>query len=320
MIRNWHVFLINPAAGPKSCENEVKKDIGRYFSKTKNHKVTFFTSKKQGDIKTEASVLTRLAEVEGFQLFLYACGGDGTLNEVVNGVMSAENHEHVAITHIPRGSGNDFVKNFSNPAAFFDISSFSADKSIQEIDVDLIKVNSRYCINICSFGFDARIGTDVSKFRRSLLFSKKSAYVASAVHNTFKGIEKNMIIRLETTDGEKISLNQGMTLACFCNGGWYGGGFHPIPEADINDGILDALLVRGTNRLMVAALIKEYGEGNFEKLGNLAQNYHIRCAKIITNELEPVNIDGELMMSGDTTIEIVPKAIKFFAPKSTWIK
>ncbi|MCE6983484.1 lipid kinase, partial [Pseudomonas frederiksbergensis] len=87
---------------------------------------------------------------------VYACGGDGTLNECVNGAVG---HDNVAVTHFPCGTGNDFIKMFGEEKdRFFDLSDLVRGE-VRPLDV--MECCGRYAVNICSVGIDARIGTEV---------------------------------------------------------------------------------------------------------------------------------------------------------------
>ena len=126
----------------------------------------------------------------------------------------------------------------------------------EEATFDLIRCNDDYSLNICSVGLDARIGTDVSRYKRIPLLHGFRAYAASTVINTIRGVSEHYIIEVngETIDGEQ-------TLLCACNGQYYGGGFHPVPESDPTDGIMDVLIVTKVSRLKVAQVVGKYKNG-----------------------------------------------------------
>ena len=319
-IKTWHAFLINPAAGPESCEGEIRRGINGYFHHSKSNKITIFASKYKGDVVKEIHNLYEAVIKEGFQeLLLYACGGDGMLSEVVNGVMKLENHDRIAITHIPKGFENDFVRNFSNPGAFSDMGLFGSRKNIREFNVDVLKVNDRYCINSCSFGLDARIEYRAQELRKKRRIPEKLIYPASTAIELAKNIKTHMCVTVRNAQGKSSNVDGDYMLACFCNGGWIEGRLHPIPQAEINDGAIDLLTIRKIGRMKVLSLLKECKVGRYEQVRDFADEYHIVHAKVITYQLEPVCIDGDVYWFGDTTIDVIPKALKFFAPKSTWI-
>ena len=144
-----HLFIINPAAGKSNRSVEFTKKIAA-FCKPRGLDYDIQISRKKGD----CTAIARKAAQSGEEYRIYACGGDGTLNEVINGAAGCPN---VAVTNVPGGSGNDFNRAFSDPAAFSDLSRLAEGP---EMEVDLISVNGgkMYAVNICSMGIDARIG------------------------------------------------------------------------------------------------------------------------------------------------------------------
>lgn len=238
-----HLFLINPAAGKKDHTREFQAQIAAACS---GLEYEVQVSRKPGDI----TALARQAAQSGEPLRIYACGGDGTLNEVINGVVG---FPHVAITHFPGGSGNDFIKIFCDTAPFFQLETLL---DPAEAEFDLISCNDDYALNVCSLGLDARIAAEASRYKRLPLVTGSGAYALSALVNTIKGIHRPYRIAL---DGEV--LDGRFTLVFVGNGRWYGGGFHPMPDADPCDGLLDVLLIQPVSRLQVFAIIGKYKAG-----------------------------------------------------------
>ena len=105
-----HVFIINPAAGKYDHTEEYSGRIAAACA-SRGLDYEICVSEEPGCCRD----LAREAASRGGEVRIYACGGDGTLNEVVNGVVGFDN---VAVTHFPGGSGNDTIKIFSDPAAF----------------------------------------------------------------------------------------------------------------------------------------------------------------------------------------------------------
>ena len=250
-----HLFIINPAAGSYNRTEEASKIIHKVCRARKlDYEIRVSTA------PGECARIAREACEEGAQLRIYACGGDGTLNEVVSGIAGFDN---AAVTVYSGGSGNDFVKLFDEPKAFFDLNRLM---DADEATFDLIKCNDLYSLNICSVGLDARIGTDVSRYKRLPLLHGFRAYVASTVVNVVKGIAEHYVIEV---DGERIDGEH--TFVCVCNGRYYGGGFNPIPEADPSDGKLDVLLVQKVTRTQVPGIIGKYKNGQYKELSHVAR-------------------------------------------------
>ena len=125
----------------------------------------------------------RLAE-SGEELRLYACGGDGTVNEVANGMAGFPN---AAMTCIPAGTGNDFLKNFGEDAAKFADAENLWDGDA--LPLDLIDCNGRLCLTIACSGIDARVAESVHELGSSPLLSGRGSYLAAvAVNFLFRGI------------------------------------------------------------------------------------------------------------------------------------
>ena len=210
-----HIFIVNPAAGKSDRTAEYREMIDAAFA-PRGLSYELLVSNAPGECRT----LARQAAQSGEEVRLYACGGDGTLNEVINGVVGYDN---AAVTHFPGGSGNDTIKIFDDPAAFTSIERLL---DAEEARFDLIRCNDSYALNVLSIGFDARVGTDIARFKRLPLVSGKGAYILSIFSNMLHGLTADYTVTLDS--GKVFSGRK--TMICVCNGRWYGGGFNPVPE------------------------------------------------------------------------------------------
>ena len=294
-----HLFIINPAAGSRNRTSDYSEVIHR-ICREKGISYEVRVSTAPG----ECTRIAREAAQSGKEMRIYACGGDGTLNEVVQGAAGFGN---VAVTVFSGGSGNDFVKLFDDPQAFFDLERLL---DAQEDTFDLIKCNDDIALNICSVGLDARIGTDVSHYKRLPLLSGFRAYAVSTVVNVIKGVSEHYVVEI---DGKRIDAEQ--TMICACNGRFYGGGFNPVPEADPTDGLLDVLLVKGISRLQVAGVVGKYKNGHYKQLPTIVRHFKAKSLKIICDKISPINLDGELRLAKEIIMEIAREKIRFFYPK-----
>ena len=298
-----HLFIINPAAGSRDRTEAYKKKIREAFQGSEEE-YRVEVSKAPGD----CCRLAREAAESGEEYRIYACGGDGTLNEVAAGAAGFSN---TAVTVFAGGSGNDFVKLFSDREAFRDLDRLL---DCQEVTFDLMKVNGDICLNIASVGLDARIGTDVSNYKRIPLLQGFRAYAASTVINVIRGISEHYVIKIngQTIDGQQ-------TMICACNGRYYGGGFNPVPTADPTDGILDVLVVRKVSRLQVPGVVGKYKAGRYKELPHLVTHYRTDKVEILCDKPTPINLDGELRTWQDVTITVAEEKLRFFYPKGlTW--
>ena len=298
-----HLFIINPAAGSRD-RTKYYRQIIKEICTRKGVDYEIKVSEAPGHCQT----LTREAALTGKEYKIYACGGDGTLNEVAAGAAGVDN---VSVTVFSGGSGNDFTKLFSDAEAFRDLEKLM---DSEEVSFDMIRCNDDLALNICSVGLDARIGTDVSNYKRLPLLSGFRAYAASTVVNVIKGIAEHYVVELE---GQRIDGDQ--TLICACNGRFYGGGFNPVPEADPTDGLLDILLIKKVSRLQVAKVIGKFKSGNYRQLPDLVKHFRTDKVKIICDQPTPINLDGELRRAKEVTMSIAKEKLRFFFPRGlTW--
>lgn len=294
-----HLFIINPAAGSRNRTEEASAVIHK-VCRARNLCYEVRVSTAPG----ECARIAKEACETGEELRLYACGGDGTLNEVAS---AAAGYENAAVTVFSGGSGNDFVKLFDEPKAFFDLNRLM---DAEEVTFDMIDCNGDLALNICSVGLDARIGTDVSNYKRIPLLQGFRAYAASTVVNLFRGISEHYVVELngEVFDGEQ-------TFICVCNGRFYGGGFNPVPEADPTDGLLDVLLVEKVTLAQVPVVIGKYKNGRYRELPHLVRHFRTDSLTIRCDKPTAINLDGELRRGQTIEMKLSDKKLRFFYPK-----
>ena len=296
-----HLFIINPVAGgKKSSQNETEQTI-RDFADTLTDPYEIYTTKAPMDACKKIIEEAEKAD----SLRVYACGGDGTLNECVNG---AANRQNVTITHYPCGTGNDFLKTFGreNVYMFRDLHALST--GIVR-PLDLIDCDGRYGINICSVGIDARVGADVHKYSSIPIIGGATGYIVSLIVNVIKGVTQEFRITIDD-----MVIDKKITLACVCNGQCYGGGFNPVPDAIPDDGILENLIVEPVSRLKVAQIVGRYAKGRFKEFPDLFTYVRGNGMDIECDREFVVNIDGEAIYAKKISFKLVPKAVNFVFP------
>ena len=218
---------------------------------------------------------------------------------------------NAAVTVLSGGSGNDFVRLFSEPEAFTRLERLL---DPEEAVFDLIRCNDDYALNICSVGLDARIGTDVARYKRLPLLQGFRAYAVSTVVNVIRGIAEHYVVEI---NGERIDGEQ--TFVCVCNGRYYGGGFNPVPEADPADGLLDVLLVKKVSRAQVPLVIGKYKNGRYRELPKLIRHFRTDHLRILCDGPTPINLDGELRRAKDVEISVAKEKLRFFHPRDVKI-
>lgn len=294
-----HLFIMNPHAGKYDRSQEMLEKV-RFTMAGRREEWDAVRTTGPG----HAVALVEEAAQKGDPLRVYACGGDGTLNEVVNG---AAGQEHVAVTHCPMGSGNDFLRIFGQDAGRFRQLDQLLDTP--QTAMDLIECNGRYSLNVCSVGFDARIGFGAADFKKLPLISGSTAYQLSAVRTIIKGIHLPYQVEV---DGE-VMPGDRFTLLCACNGRFYGGGFNPSPDAMPDDGLLNFIVIPAVSRFTVAALIQKFARG---EIGDIPQAIlrQGREMKIYCDRVSAVNVDGERVDGQEITLALSDKKVQFFYP------
>ena len=297
-----HVFIINPTAGKADSRQKIY-DMADALRTKHDLDVQCILTKKQG----HATEIARRLCDSGEELRFYACGGDGTVNEVANGVIGYDN---AAMTVIPVGTGNDFLKNFGGAAPLFADAENLWDGP--QFPMDAIDVNGRIALTIACSGIDARVAADVHKYSESPLLDGKTSYIASlAVNFLFKGIASHWTV---TLDDEVIE--DDFSLVSVCNGRYYGGGFMPVAEARMDDGVLNTLVVKKVSRVTFARFVGPYSKGEYSKFPEYA---HCSTPQVIRIHSEKPDIvtclDGECMTNSDVTIRLSEKKLNFFGPE-----
>lgn len=293
-----HLFVVNPTAGKRRYEAFMRRLDGVGFP----HEVALTNA--AGDARR----LARQAAERGEPVRIYACGGDGTLNEVVNGAAGFEN---AAVTNVPTGTGNDFLKLFGENwhALFTDLEALAAGT---EAEFDLIDCNGTLGIDIVCVGVDARIAADVGKYKRLPFVAGMGAYVLSLIENVlFKGIARPMRVDL----GGGAIVREGMaSLACVCNGRYYGGGFQPVPEAMPDDGVLDMLYVPAVDFLTFTRLVGKYAAGRYREASPPILSCRGQEARFSSETETVAVVDGEVLRDTQFTVRLSDKKIRFFYP------
>ena len=289
-----HLFIINPAAGTKKSTAALEALLSKLSFP---HEVMY--TQQAGD----AEVFAREAAQTGEEVRIYACGGDGTLNEVVNG---AAGYPNAAVTCVPKGTGNDFLKIFGPDyrTLFYDLEALAQGP---QTPFDLIDCNGKLGIDVVCCGIDSRIGAGVHRYKWA---SGMLAYVLSLVEQVlFRGINRPMRGSMgdHRWDGDTA-------LICVCNGRHYGGGFNPVPEAMPDDGVLDMLLIPKINLFTLARVIGKYASGRYKELPHLVRDYHGRCVTFSSAQPLVAVVDGEVVESDRFTIGLSEKKVNFFYP------
>lgn len=295
-----HIFIVNPVAGKGQAATRIIPQIEAYFQAHPEISFEIYVTKAQGDGKDYAESMAKTGEPIRF----YACGGDGTLYEVVNG---AYKYPNTAVGILPLGSGNDFARIFGKSDKLLDI---GAQVHARTRKFDLIDAGGHVAINQCSMGLDAEVCAKQAYFKKLPGVGGEFAYTLSLFYCLFRRL--NSEFKIIVDDGKVV---EGKMLFALCaNSRWYGGGYKGAPKAVPDDGKLDFILVRKTvGRLKLAGLVGKYKRGE-----HLSWDFteFVRGSKlqILSKNPAAVNVDGECEYVTESIFRILPAALDVIMP------
>jgi len=290
-----HLFIVNPAAG-KGRTLELIPEIKAYCEGS-NIEYHIEVTKYPGHA-TEIS--KDFSEAQPMRI--YSVGGDGTLNEVLNGMAGSQS----SLAALPSGSGNDFIRGIIGENAPKDLVK-SAVEGTERL-IDYARFNNKYFINIASVGFDAEVAYQSNRFKKLPLITGKMAYILGIFSSILACKNHQMEIKV---DGRAISGKS--LLVAVGNGNYYGGGMLALPEASVDDGFYDICHVDAMSRLKILFLFPKYMKGQHAAIKGV-HFYRGKKVEITVDKPIPMNLDGEIIMERKAAFEIFPKGLRFIVP------
>lgn len=291
-----HLFIVNPAAGKGNALKAVPA-IKKLFESIDKHCIVEITQKPGHATELVRSYVCK----ENYRV--YSVGGDGTLNEVLNGAVGSKS----SLAAIPCGSGNDFIRTILGNSDFENILERTVEGT--ELPIDIARANGKFFINIASLGFDAEVVYNTIKLKKLPLVTGSMAYILGILVTALRSRSYSLRMEIDSKKSEGL-----FTLAAIANGRYYGGGMLPAPDAKVNDGFFDLCLVKKISRLKILRLFPLYMKGAHGKLSEVSfikgRHIHIECSKGVT-----LNLDGEVERVKQATFEIIPSGIDFVFPK-----
>ncbi len=309
-----HIFIVNPAAGKGKIIPALLQRI-TFACQKLGVDYEIHNTSTVGDATAFAK--KKCEEITDETLRFYACGGDGTMNEVANALAGVK---HAELAVIPIGTGNDFIKSFSHEEYFADIEKMIQGRSIA---TDIIKFNNKYSLNILNIGFDCDVVKRVEEIKRESWVPHGMAYTIAALQVITREYGMNFKVTTdtgETFDGEHL-------LVIFANAQYYGGGYKSAPKAMLNDGLMDICVVDKVSRPTFMTLLPKYKAGtHLDDSEKTPFIHYLQCKKAVFEAEETVGVcaDGEISAAKRLEIEVVPKGINVVVPKGSkctaWVK
>ncbi len=295
-------LIVNPNAGSGKCG----KNWPTIQKLVKRAKIDFefeFTERKGHAIE-----LTKQLIEKGFRKIIVV-GGDGTLNEVVNGIFENGHVDQSTITlgMIPVGTGNDWCRTFQVPLKYVDAIKLIRDEKTVIQDIGLVDFHDnanpkRYFANVAGIGFDATVAHAANKLKEKGKGNAMS-YLLILLKTLLKYNSKQMQLKVGEKDFKERMFSIGIGI-----GQYNGGGMKQLPNAIANDGLLDITIIKNISKWTVIKELKGLYDGSFITHPKIValQNTQVSFAK---NQLE-IETDGESIGQGPQNFSILPKALR----------
>lgn len=234
-----------------------------------------------------------------------ACGGDGTINEVANGLVGFE-HKYLAV--MAYGSGNDFVKYYPQS----DFRSVEALLRGEKQAIDVLQIGDRYSVNVCNFGFESLVCS-----RANYLSAKgaKWPYRRGILWAVLHGMRSRISV---TADGEKLNKSPYILLGTAANCQYVGGEYQCAPRASNDDGLIELCLVHPISIFLFISVLPYYRNGKHLDVPAYRSFLDYRQVKQVVLDAPKgmeLCLDGELFPGTHFEINILEKAIQFIIPQ-----
>jgi diacylglycerol kinase (ATP) len=300
------VFLVNPASANGSTRRQWP-EIAHRAAAAGLEGETLFSEGPGGIVR-----LAERAAGSGARL-LVVVGGDGTVNEAVNGLLGAGAGKEVELAMIPRGTGTDFVRTFGIPGKLDDALAVIRDGHPREIDAGRVSYRAwdgstaaGYFANIASAGMSGAVAKRANSTSKALGGKASFLWATLAVFAGWKNSEVTVAVDGEERRGRMLDV-----IVANCE--WLGGGMHMTPAAKPDDGLFDVLLIGDITKAdLVRTLPKIYRGTHLphpkaEELSG--KRVHVDAATPL-----PIELDGEQPGTTPATFEIVPRALRIRVP------
>lgn len=295
------LFIVNPSAGQRSIQNNLDKLIGQLILKQLvNHVDIFYTSKKD-----DGYYKVLKCDEKNYD-FITVVGGDGTINEVVSGMV--ESHKTIPLCILAAGTVNDFANYLNLPTEINAVCKLIND--FYTVCCDVGKIDNRYFMNVAAGGMFSDVSFSVSKTDKKRL--GPLAYYLNGLANLPSQLNTNIDLKIILDDVNVIEEPAKMFMVTNTNR--VGGFENIIPLADIQDGLLDLIIIKKCSVTDLVALSKDYILKK-HACSPFISYFQAKKIEIYSKQDVIIDIDGEQGSLLPVTIEVVNEAINILIPQ-----
>ena len=295
-----HVFIINPHAGKGRIADLALRIRTLLHEHGKDHPGTRFEIVMTRYPGHATEIAREVSSRETSRI--YAVGGDGTINEVLNGMAESDS----SLACIPVGTGGDFVQHLMGASHPMDILRDTIAGT--EAVVDVGRINDRYFLNVANLGFDAKVNANAQRFKKLPLVSARFAYYGGIL--TSLTDLSPVTVRL-TCNGETRTLD--LFLMAVCNGTTYGGGYLIAPQASITDGLFDVIEVGPLRLRQIIEYLPKLKNGTHIGLPGISRFQTDRFQLSADSDLI-ISVDGETMYCREVDLQLRAGQIRLVRP------
>jgi diacylglycerol kinase (ATP) len=288
--------VLNPSSGRERGPEHLELLNTRL--KERFDEVTIVMTTGDGDAERAA----KMAAADGCET-LFVAGGDGTLNEAMNGLAAAGALSNVVVGVVPFGTGNDFAAALGIPLE----TEPALDVLLEgrELRVDLGEVNGRVFVNTSGGGFIAEVSVAVTPQLKTI--AGRLAYLIGGAQVLF---DFEPVGASVTIAPGPVSLSRPLYAFAVCNSRLIAGGRLIAPDAVIDDGLLDVCLIEAMSALEFVALARKVADGDHVKDPRVLY-YQAQSVRVELDRAVHVNTDGEVFEDTRCDYRVLPRAARF---------
>lgn len=304
------VFVVNPASSNgrtrrrwPDYERAFRKSLGSIFEVRMTERIG------------HATELARFALQQGASTIV-SVGGDGTLNEVVNGFLDGTGrpwNRDACVGVFAVGTGADFVKTFPTPRTPAEFARLIRDRSLRTIDAGLCEFvdagapRARYFVNVAEFGSGGAVVDRVN--RGTKILGGKMSFLLAILRTLPRYRNTHVVYEADGSTPHKATVNDFVV----ANGRYFGAGLMPAPYADLEDGLFDVVIFGDIDFRTARRNLPALRRGEHLSMKEITS---FRCRELrIRSEDEMIDLDGEYVGRGPTRFEALPKRISMLAEK-----